>query len=540
MTISRRKIVKSGAAIIGAGMVGAPLIAQPVKIDSDGRIHSTEFDIQSTRVREIAQIGVDSAMARGASYSDVRITFTKHIQWVNETPHLLESMEIGVRALVDGYWGFASGPIWHPDESTRLGISAFDQAKTNVVDGPREMSFSATSGDKTGHWVMPVKHDAFKTHYDEIYDTIKGLQNFFRRLKYLATYINNVRFEKQHRAFVSSEGHYQTQIINRTIAHLELMFGHSNGIDSGAFIVDQYASSPGGLEVIRDKPMRKYIQDEYDLMIESWKLPIKPVDVGRFNAIIDQNGMAKIASPTIGFATELDRAMGYEANSSGTSYITDPASMLGSFKIGAPNVNIHADRSYQYGTATVGWDDEGVRPVSTHLVKNGILNDMQCTREGSGWIKDYYTKAGIPAESKGYALSPTGMFAPMNHTSNLFIEPNPSGAKNMDELRQRLDRGVELKQPSVSLDFQQSTGLARGQAYEIKDGKRSARLTDAAVIFRSGEVWGNITEFGGKEMELPIGLRQDKGEPKQDSFHTVRSVPAIVRDMTFVDVKRKA
>ncbi len=540
MTISRRNVVKSGAVLIGAGMVGAPLTAQPIKIGSDGRILSSDFDIQSSVIKEIAQASIDAAMAQGASYSDVRITFTKHIQWASETPFLSESMEIGIRALVDGYWGFASSPVWHLDEAARLGVSAYDQAKANVVDGPREMSLTATSGEKTGHWVMPVKHDAFKTHYDEIYDAIKGLQNFCRRLRYMNFMNNNVRFEKQHRAFVSSEGHYQTQIINRTLANLELKFAHSNGIDGGQFKVDQYASSPGGLEVIRDKPMRKYIQEEYDLMVESWKLPIKPVDVGRFNTVIDQNGMAKIMSSSIGFATEVDRAMGFEANSSGTSYIADPVSMLGVFKVGAPNLNVYADRSYPYGIATVAWDDEGVKPVSTQLIKNGILNDMQVTREGSGWIKDYYSQAGIPVESKGYALSPTGMFAPMSHTPNLFIEPNPDGAKNMDEMRQRLDRGIELKQPAVSLDFQQSTGFARGQAYEIKDGKRSARISNAAVLFRSAELWGNVTEFGGKELELQIGLNQYKGEPQQDSFHTVRSIPAIVRDVTFVDVNRKA
>ncbi len=540
MILSRRNVIKSGATLVGAGMVGAPLTAQPAKLDSNGRIISTEFDIQDAAIKEIAQAGVDSAISHGASYSDARITFTKHIYTGGSNPNLLESMEIGIRSLVDGYWGFASSPIWHLDEAARLGVSATDQAKANVVDGPREMSLSKTTGDKNGHWIMPVKDDPFKTHYDEIKDLMGGLIEFCHNLKYFSNSFNGVTFEKQYRVFVSSEGHYQTQIFNRTQAVLHLGFMHSNQIDGGRFKVDQYTSSPGGIEVIRDKPMRKYIQEEYDILIESWKLPLKPIDVGRYNTIIDQHGMAKIASPTIGFATEIDRAMGFEANASGTSYVTDPVSMLGTLKIGAPNINIYADRSYEYGMATVGWDDEGVKPISTHLIKNGILNDMQTTREGADWIKDYYNTAGKPIESKGYALSQTAMSAPMSHTPNLFIEPNPDGAKNMDELRKKLDKGIEMKQPEVSLDFQQSTGFARGQAFEIKDGKRVARLSNAGVIFRGSEIWGNINEFGGKEMELQVDCNQSKGEPKQDSFHTVRAVPAVVRDVTFVDITRKA
>lgn len=544
MNFSRRDIFKSGTMLIGAGIAAGPLVkgigAQKLSLDSDGTILTTGFDIQDAAIREVANAAVDSAMKRGASYADVRVSFTKNIVWNYHTPYLLESMEIGVRALVDGYWGFASSPIWHTDEAARLGTSAFNQAQANVTDGPRDIHLSSSSGPKTGHWEMAAKHDAFLTHYDEIFDTIAGLQRFCRRLKHLVQLKNNVLFEKQYRAFASSDGHYQTQILNRTIAELELVFSQKDPPAGGQFIVDQYASSAGGLEVLRDKPMRKYIQHEYDEMIESWKLPIKPVDVGRFNAIIDQNGMAKIASPTIGYATELDRAMGFEANASGTSYITDPPEMLGTLRIGSPNVNVYADRSNPLGLATVAWDDEGVQPITTQLVKDGMLNDMQTNRESAAWLRSYYERTGTEPVSKGYSFSPTGMFAPLSYTPNLYIEPSQNGAKNIEELRERLGEGVEVKQPRVSLDYQQSTGFAYGQAFEIKGGKRVARLHDAGIIFRSSEIWNNINEFGAKETELQIGVQQKKGEPEQGAYHTVRSVPAIIRDVTFIDAKRKA
>lgn len=544
MNFSRRALVKSGTMLIGAGIAAGPLVkrmgAQKLSLDSDGAILTTGFDVQDPEIREVAYAAVDSAIKGGSSYADVRVSFTKNIVWNYHTPFLLESMEIGVRALVDGYWGFASSPVWHTDEAARLGISAFNQAQANVIDGPRDIQFSPTSGPKTGHWEMPVKHDAFVTHYNEIFDTIAGLQRFFRRLKHLVQLRNNVRFEKQYRAFASSDGHYQTQIINRTIAELELFFSQKDPPAGGQFIVDEYASSAGGLEVIRDKPMRKYIQREYDEMIESWKLPMKPVDVGRFNAIIDQNGMAKITSSTIGFATELDRAMGFEANASGTSYITDPPEMLGKLKIGSPNVNIYADRSYPQGMATVAWDDEGVQPATTQLVKDGMLNEMQTSRESAAWLASYYNRTGAALGSKGYSFSPTGMFAPQSYTPNLYIEPSKNGAQNIEELRGRLGEGIEVKQPRVSLDYQQSTGFAYGQAYEIKGGKRVARLHDAGIIFRGSEIWNNINEFGAKESELQIGIQQKKGEPEQGAYHTVRSVPAIIRDVTFIDAKRKA
>ena len=62
---------------------------------------------------------------------------------------------------------------------------------------------------------------------------------------------------------------------------------------------------------------------------------------------------------SIGHATELDRAFGYEANYAGTSFAT--YDKLNTLQYGSPVMNVTGDRTVEHGLATIGYDDEGVR-----------------------------------------------------------------------------------------------------------------------------------------------------------------------------------
>ena len=46
--------------------------------------------------------------------------------------------------------------------------------------------------------------------------------------------------------------------------------------------------------------------------------------------------MASLVEQTFGVATQLDRALGYEANAGGTSYIDDPLGMVGHLQVARP------------------------------------------------------------------------------------------------------------------------------------------------------------------------------------------------------------
>ena len=74
--------------------------------------------------------------------------------------------------------------------------------------------------------------------------------------------------------------------------------------------------------------------------------------------MIDPSNLWLTIHESIGHATELDRALGYEAAYAGTSFAT--LDQLGTLQYGSPVMNVTGDRTVEHGLATIGYDDEGV------------------------------------------------------------------------------------------------------------------------------------------------------------------------------------
>src|SRR5262249_55606276 len=80
---------------------------------------------------------------------------------------------------------------------------------------------------------------------------------------------------------------------------------------------------------------------------------------GKRDLIVDPTNLWLTIHESIGHSTELDRALGYEANFAGTSFATPDK--LNKLRIGAPHLTFYADKTTPGGLATCGYDDDGVR-----------------------------------------------------------------------------------------------------------------------------------------------------------------------------------
>ena len=78
----------------------------------------------------------------------------------------------------------------------------------------------------------------------------------------------------------------------------------------------------------------------------------------RYDLVVHPSNLWLTIHESIGHATELDRALGYEANYAGTSFAT--YDKLGTLQYGSPVMNVTGDRTVEHGLATIGYDDEGV------------------------------------------------------------------------------------------------------------------------------------------------------------------------------------
>ena len=131
----RREFLKAGATVAAAvGLAGgwrAPLGAQPVA-------GSSAVMPPDASVKELLMEALNAARLAGAGYADVRIqrqrqnfifTREQQIQNVVDT----DSLGCGVRALVDGTWGFAATPKLTKDGVAAAAREAVAMAKANRV-----------------------------------------------------------------------------------------------------------------------------------------------------------------------------------------------------------------------------------------------------------------------------------------------------------------------------------------------------------------------------------------------------------------------
>ena len=177
MLITRRDILRAGASVAALAALPRPLLAQL------GGAPEPVPAIEDPRLKSLALRALEAARAAGASYADVRLshtrtrTFSESIAGVHDS----ESMVVGVRTLVDGYWGFASSPVWSPAELARLGRAAVHQAKVNTVGQARSVELAPVPVIADGHWTMPVELDPFEISPFEIVDYLMSLRNFVGR-----------------------------------------------------------------------------------------------------------------------------------------------------------------------------------------------------------------------------------------------------------------------------------------------------------------------------------------------------------------------
>lgn len=566
--ISRRTLLRGTAGTLAGAMLTRPVYA--ANSASTANTTVTEFQelpsAQDERLKMLITTAIDAARSAGASYSDARLTFTQEmgsgggnisdfiVRSGGPTRDRRETMAFGVRAQVDGYWGFASSPLWTKDEAARLGRMAVDGAKANLLGMPRDIDMAPNPEATSGDWSMPIKDDPFAIDPEEIYDYLSGVWAYVDTLRsdyplsdkcYLVD--NRALFYRQQKAFGSSDGQFQTQRLYRTggkiTMRVEDVPAHGGASAEGSIRQFNLAGAGRGVELVRDPNIREWCRELYEELAEERFLPWIPVDVGRYTCLIHPECVAPILMKSIGLATEVDRVMGFEANTSGTSYIIDPNEELGSLQIGGPLMNVTATRSLSGRLSHVKWDDEGVEPKDFAVVKNGVITSLHNSREGTGWMKAYLERTGQPFRSHGNTSAMDASDPQTIHPADLVLHADPDRDTTLTQLREQMGDGIEFKTGSGEMDFQQATGMmraGRGAAFKVEKGKRVARFLGAGIIFRTSELWKNVQVLGGPGSVLHVGTAEPKSNPFKATYSSVDTPPVLFKEMSLINPLQKA
>jgi len=231
------------------------------------------------------------------------------------------------------------------------------------------------------------------------------------------------------------------------------------------------------------------------------------VSAGRKDLVLLPTHLALTIHESIGHSTELDRAMGYEANFAGTSFLT--TDRLGTFRVGSDIVNVFGDRVLPQGLSTCGYDDDGVATRRFPILKNGIFVGYQTIREQAHFIGQEESMACCYADS--YAS------VPFQRMPNVWLEAGGKPA-SIDDLVAGVDDGVLIDgRGSYSIDHQRYNFQFGGDAFwEIKGGKVGAMIADVAYQSRTPDFWQACDLLGDQSTWQNVGLNRDgKGEPGQ-------------------------
>lgn len=541
---TRRDFLATG--VTGASVIALSSILSRPALASFGGRYEPIPSVEEPRFREFVLRGIDAAKEAGAHYADVRCTHTIYRSVSAERFGDSETFHVGIRALIDGYWGFAAGPVMNDDEIVGLATMAVSQARSGTLGPPRDIDLTSVSSVDDQHWIMPVEIDPLSVHPLELRDYFSALNMYVAREGKLdrgSSVRSSVNFMVQERAFGSTNSTYCTQRLYRTGGSVSVHVSREveGRREMGGGMIDTLTPAGVGWELFQKQPIRRLALQLIQDIHTDMDLPIKIVDVGRFDMVLDSNSMASMISKTIGLASELDRALGYEANATGTSYLNDPFEMLDNFVVGGPLLTVTSDRSAPGSLATVKWDDEGVPPKDFKVVDEGILRNYHTTREGAGWFRILdidKTAQKLPRVSSGSAYASTAAEAPLARAANLTMSPSET-EYDFNDLVAAVPKGMAMRGLSSSMDFQQLHGSGRGRAYEIKDGKISARIANAAVLFRAPEFWKSLSITGGPNSARRYGLSNYKGEPEQNSYHSVTAVPGLFNNVTVIDPMRR-
>lgn len=396
-------------------------------------------------LRALADAALSRASELRATHADVRVERVREGVRVFRDTDLetnTDSADLGlsVRVIHGGAWGFAAGITLTVDAAATLAEQAVATAKVSAVltGAPVEQ---APEPVHTGEWTSDYAVNPFDVDEAEKQGRLRELSERMLASDGVTHTSAMAYFVQENKYYADSAGTETRQ--QRVRIHPE--FSCISVTDSGFSSMRTLAPPVGrGWEYLTgtDWDFDGEVATMPDLLAEHAKAP--SVEAGRYDLVIDPTNLFLTIHESIGHATELDRALGYEAAYAGTSFAT--FDQLGSLRYGSEVMNVTGDRTAEHGLASTGWDDEGVASQQFDLIKDGVLVGYQLNRQMAA-------ACGFD-RSNGCAYADSSGHIPMQRMPNVSLQPAPDGPST-EELISGVDRGIYVVgDKSWSIDMQ--------------------------------------------------------------------------------------
>jgi TldD protein len=491
--------------------------------------------------RQLCMFALDAARSAGADYADVRVVRSR--RQVVQTREVRvselrddESVGIGIRVLVDGRWGFTSSHVLIRPEAARLAGLAVEQAKANRAAGSRRVELAPVDAYPDGEWRSPIEVDPLEVPLDEKIALLLASNA-------AAMGVTGVRFARSsiestciNTTFGSTAGSLISQRAYRTYPSMLVTALTPDGTEYQTRGSMEIPPMGVGYEHVTASDLEGRAREWAEQAVE--KLTAPSIDPGRYDLILHPSNLFLTIHESIGHATELDRALGYEASYAGTSFLAPPEAVIGSFQYGPEFMNVQGDRTQRGALATVGWDDEGVPADAWPIVRDGVFVDYQTTREQAGWIAPLTGND----RSHGCAHAASWNQMPFQRMPNVSLLPGEEDL-TIDDIIAATDRGILIHgRGSYSIDQQRYNFQFGGQVFhEIRNGAVVGMVRDVGYQGRTPEFWNSLDMLGGpRSYELGGTLYDGKGQPTQANAVSHGCPAARFHNVDIINTARNA
>jgi TldD protein len=474
-------------------------------------VDQTQIDPEFTAnpLRQLADAALQRAARLGAEHADFRAERIRGQQiglsdGSLETQFDSDDLGLAVRVVVDGTWGFASAVDLTPEAAARAAAEAVDVARVAAAINTERIDLASEPAHGEVTWLSAYEVDPFSI---SVADKIALLSGWSAQL--LAAngvdHVDASLYQVKECKFYTDGS--TTALQQRVRVHPSLT---TVAVASdGRFETMRTLAPPAGrgYEYLTgtgwDFPAE--LAEMPSLLAEKMAAP--SVEAGRYDLVIDPSNLFLTIHESIGHATELDRALGYEAAYAGTSFAT--FDKLGTLQYGSPVMHVTGDRTAAHGLATIGYDDEGVAGQSWDLITDGVLTGYQLDRR--------IARLKGLGRSNGCAFADSPSHMPIQRMANVSLQPAAGGPTTAELIAGVTDGIYIVGDKSWSIDMQRYNFQFTGQRfYRIRGGQLAGQLRDVAYQATTTDFWNSMEAVGGPQTYVLGGaFNCGKGQPGQ-------------------------
>jgi TldD protein len=457
---------------------------------------------------DLGRKGLEEAVKAGASYADIRIgeILDENLTVKNGVPEetsLLQTNGFGIRVMIKGAWGFAASVDLTKKEVKEIAHKAVAIAKASAKVKKKAVALKKVEARK-GKYLTPMRKNPFKISLEEKMETLMDAEGTVAKqsplIKVSCAFFRAMQEKK---LFMSTEGAEIRQQINWCGGGIMAV-----AIKNGEVQRRSYPSSfrgnfsTSGYEFFKSLKLSKHAKQtgkEVVQLLKAEKCPSTTTDL-----IITGDQLALQVHESCGHPTELDRALGMEADYAGTSFLTPDK--LEKLRYGSRHINIVADATVPGGLGTFGYDDEGTPAKKVYLVKNGMFVGYQSSRETAALIKLRESSGGMRADSP--------LTIPLIRMTNINLQPSDWKA---EELLKDTKKGILMQvNRSWSIDdrrlnFQFGTEIG----WTIKNGSKEKIIRNPTYTGITPQFWGSCNAISKDDWMMWGTPNCGKGVPGQ-------------------------